>query len=54
MNWSLRPQYADLKASLASRLGLSSITAQTLINRGITKEEDAKRFLNPQNPPDLN
>lgn len=47
MNWSLRPQYADLKASLASRLGLSPIAAQTLINRGITKEEDAKRFLNP-------
>lgn len=47
MNWSLRPQYADLKASLASSLGVSEITAQTLINRGITKEKDAKRFLNP-------
>jgi single-stranded-DNA-specific exonuclease len=47
MNWQLSPQYHDLSKELAAGLNISQITAQALINRGITTLDDCKRFIYP-------
>lgn len=45
--WALCHLDADRSTSLSRQLGISSLTAQVLINRGIDKPESARAFLTP-------
>ena len=45
--WQLRPQDPDLARRLSDQLHVHPVVAQTLINRGITEAQTAKRFWNP-------
>ena len=45
--WQLRPQDPDLARRLSDQLHVHPAVAQTLINRGITEAQTAKRFWNP-------
>jgi single-stranded-DNA-specific exonuclease len=45
--WALCHLDADRSTSLSKELGISSLTAQVLINRGIDEPEIAKAFLDP-------
>ncbi len=44
-HWSLEKENPKLKERLAKTLGISSLTAQVLINRGIKDETEAELFL---------
>jgi len=44
-HWKIAASNPKLQAQLASKLGISTITAQLLINRGITNVQEAKIFL---------
>jgi single-stranded-DNA-specific exonuclease len=43
--WALLPHDRDAAARLASRLGVSPLVAQLLLNRGLAEPEPARRFL---------
>ena len=43
--WRLLPHDPAAIGRLAAALGLAPITAQLLLNRGLTSAEDARRFL---------
>src|SRR5438270_13003332 len=43
--WRLLPHDTDAVESLASRLGMASVVAQLLLNRGVGAAADARRFL---------
>ena len=45
--WQLRPQDPDLARRLSDQLQVHPAVAQTLINRGITEAQTARRFWNP-------
>ncbi len=47
MKWQLYPQERALRSELATSLCISEVTAQVLVNRGITDEKEARRFLTP-------
>ena len=54
--WQIFPQKVELAQKLAEATNLSSTLSQLLINRGITTEEAAQIFLNPESlilPPPL-
>jgi len=44
-HWVIEKQNLKLNDKLAKALGISSITAQVLINRGIKDEAEAELFL---------
>lgn len=46
--WVLSPPNKGLQAEISSKLKISPLLAQVLINRGITDVTSAKNFLNPQ------
>ncbi len=46
--WLLPTPDPALRKALSERLGVSPITAQVLINRGVRQPEAARAFLNPQ------
>ena len=46
--WVLSPPNKGLQSEISSKLKISSLLAQILINRGITDVTSAKNFLNPQ------
>ncbi|MBU0686985.1 MAG: single-stranded-DNA-specific exonuclease RecJ [Candidatus Margulisbacteria bacterium] len=46
--WEILPPDFDLSSKLSKELSVSHITAQILINRGITNAEQAKNFLSPK------
>ena len=46
-NWSIATQNLDLQQRISQKLGISTITSQVLINRGIKDEEEAESFLYP-------
>ena len=43
-------QQAETSQTLAQELGISPILGQLLVQRGITKAVDAKKFFRPQLP----
>jgi len=45
--WVFRTRNEELEDVLTRRLGISPLTAQILINRGITSAEDGRSFLSP-------
>ncbi|MCU0666649.1 MAG: single-stranded-DNA-specific exonuclease RecJ [Candidatus Omnitrophica bacterium] len=45
---NIPPEDALLQKTLKSQIGVSSVLAQVLINRGITASQEAVNFLNPQ------
>lgn len=47
-NWVLFPQQAELSQAFAKELGVTSLTAQVLINRGIGDVKEADAFLHPR------
>ncbi len=47
MHWQLSEQNFALKHELSRHLGVTQVTSQVLINRGVTSVEAAKRFLHP-------
>lgn len=47
MLWQLHSQNVGLQKDISEGLGLSKVTAQVLINRGLTDDLKAKRFLYP-------
>ena len=51
--WNYRPitpEQAETSQTLAQELGISPILGQLLVQRGITKAADAKKFFRPQLP----
>ncbi len=46
--WSTSQQQPSAAGKLAHRLGVSKLSAQCLVNRGVTDAEEARRFLRPQ------
>ncbi len=46
--WVFSPPNKELQAEISSKLKISPLLAQVLINRGITDVTSAKNFLNPQ------
>src|SRR4030067_510171 len=46
--WVLSPPNKGLQSEISSKLKISLLLAQILINRGITDVTSAKNFLNPQ------
>ena len=51
--WNYRPitpEQAETSQTLAQELGISPILEQLLVQRGITKAADAKKFFRPQLP----
>src|SRR5262245_17447981 len=44
-SWKLLSHDRDLAARLAGEINCSPVLAQLLVNRGITKAEDSRRFL---------
>lgn len=44
-NWRIYPMKKELSDHLSTKLGISTMLAQLLINRGFISEEDAKNFL---------
>jgi single-stranded-DNA-specific exonuclease len=44
-SWRFVPVEQELRDYLSSRLGISAVVAQVLINRGIDNEKDARHFL---------
>ena len=51
--WNYRPitpEQAETSQILAQELGVSPILGQLLVQRGITKAADAKKFFRPQLP----
>lgn len=47
MDWIIEPPRAEAR-DFAARLGVSSLTAQVLLNRGVESVEAAQTFLNPK------
>ncbi len=45
-NWEIEKQNPRLVEKLAKSIGINQVTAQVLINRGITNEVEAEQFLN--------
>ena len=45
--WVFRTRNEPLEEALVRRLGIGSLTAQVLVNRGISSPEEGKAFLNP-------
>jgi len=45
-NWTIEKENPKQRDKLSQSLGVSSVTAQILLNRGITNEEEANIFLN--------
>lgn len=45
-NWSIEKENPTKRDRLSQSLGITSVTAQVLLNRGITNEEEANVFLN--------
>ena len=51
--WNYRPitqEQAETSRALAQELGISPVLGQLLVQRGITKAQDAKKFFRPQLP----
>ena len=51
--WNYRPitpEQTETSQILAQELGISPILGQLLVQRGITKAADAKKFFRPQLP----
>ena len=46
----ITPEQAETSQTLAQELGISPILGQLLVQRGITKAVDAKKFFRPQLP----
>ena len=46
----ITPEQAETSQTLAQELGISPILGQLLVQRGITKAGDAKKFFRPQLP----
>ena len=46
----ITPEQAETSQILAQELGISPILGQLLVQRGITKAADAKKFFRPQLP----
>ena len=46
----ITPEQAETSQTLAQELGISPILGQLLVQRGITKAADAKKFFRPQLP----
>ena len=44
----ITPEQAETSQTLAQELGISPILGQLLVQRGITKAADAKKFFRPQ------
>jgi single-stranded-DNA-specific exonuclease len=47
-HWILRPQNPELGAAIAQALGVSPVTAQVLVNRGMRTPDEARAFLRPE------
>ena len=51
--WNYRPitqEQAEISRALAQELGISPVLGRLLVQRGITKAQDAKKFFRPQLP----
>src|SRR3982751_6250583 len=48
--WTLRPGPHRIAADLAQVLGVSELTASVLVRRGLTDPEDARAFLDAEDP----
>lgn len=46
--WKFYPQKSSLITNLASKLGVSPLIAQIIVNRGIETLEDAQGYINPE------
>lgn len=46
-SWEIRPANKNVSAQLSADLGVSNITAQILVARGITDSDSARAWLNP-------
>ncbi len=46
----ITPEQAETSQTLAQELGISPILGGLLVQRGITKAQDAKKFFRPQLP----